>query len=61
VIIANPVVIDAYRAGVPGNGKPFPDGSKVAKMHWNAKKSVEFLHDIDCMVTDSKRSAQGTG
>src|ERR1700704_7067296 len=30
VILANPVMIDAYRAGVPGNGKPFPDGSKLA-------------------------------
>ena len=24
VILANPMMIDAYRAGVPGNGKPFP-------------------------------------
>ena len=24
VIVANPVMIDAYKAGVPGNGKPFP-------------------------------------
>ena len=31
VILANPVMIDAYRAGVPGNGKPFPDGSKIAR------------------------------
>src|SRR6476646_4517651 len=41
VIVANPVMIEAYRAGVPGNGKPFPDGSKMAKIHWNAKKSSE--------------------
>jgi Cytochrome P460 len=33
VILANPVAIDAYRAGVPGNGKPFPDGSKIVKIH----------------------------
>ena len=26
LILGNPVMIDAYRAGVPGNGKPFPDG-----------------------------------
>ena len=38
VILANPVMIDAYRAGVPGNGKPFPDGSKMAKIHWKAEK-----------------------
>jgi hypothetical protein len=64
VILANPVMIEAYRAGVPGNGKPFPDGSKMAKIHWNAKKSAEApapttvpdtLHDIDFMVRDSRR------
>src|SRR5438105_7809199 len=37
-ILANPVMIDAYRAGVPGNDKPFPDGAKMAKIHWNPKK-----------------------
>jgi hypothetical protein len=66
VILANPVMIAAYRAGVPGNGQPFPDGSKMAKIHWNAKKSAEApsptiipdtLHDIDFMVRDSKRFA----
>jgi Cytochrome P460 len=41
VILANPVMIDAYRAGVPGNGKPFPDGSKIAKIHWKPKKSAD--------------------
>ena len=38
VILANPVMIDAYGAGVPGNGKPFPDGSKIAKIPWNPKQ-----------------------
>jgi len=63
VILANPVMIDAYRAGVP-NGSKFPDGSRMAKIHWNAKKSAEApapttvpdtLHDIDFMVRDSRR------
>src|SRR4029453_3373625 len=31
-ILGNPAMIDAYRAGVPGNGKPFPDGAKMAKI-----------------------------
>src|SRR3954471_25058135 len=35
VILANPEKIDAYRAGIPGNGKPFPDGAKMAQIHWN--------------------------
>ncbi len=41
VMVANPVMIDAYRAGVPGNGKLFPDGSKIAKIEWKPKKSTE--------------------
>ena len=68
-IVANPVMIDAYRAGIPGNGKPFPDGSKMAKIHWSPKKLETFpaatvpgaLHDIDFMVKDSKRFADSGG
>ena len=66
VILANPVMIGAFQAGAPGNGKAFPDGSKMAKIHWKAKQSSEApnpttvpdtLHDIDFMVRDSKRFA----
>jgi hypothetical protein len=38
VILANAVMIKAYRDGVPANGKPFPDGSKIAKIEWQPKK-----------------------
>src|SRR5262245_37423662 len=38
-ILGNPVMIDAYKAGIPDNGKPFPDGAKMAKIHWNPKKN----------------------
>jgi hypothetical protein len=41
VMVANPTMIDAYRAGVPGNGKPFPGGSKIAKIEWKPKKNTE--------------------
>lgn len=69
VILANPVMIKAYQAGMPGNGKPFPDGSKMAKIHWNPKKNAAFpnttvpasLHDVDVMVKDSKRFADSGG
>jgi hypothetical protein len=37
-ILANPVMIETYKAGLPGNGKPFPDGAKMAKIHWDPKK-----------------------
>jgi hypothetical protein len=69
VILANPVMINAYHSGIPGNGKPFPDGSKMAKIHWNPKKHETFsnttvpgsLHDVDFMVKDSKRFADSGG
>ena len=41
VIVANPAMIDAYRAGVPGNGRQFPDGSRIAKIDWNPRQSPE--------------------
>ena len=70
-ILANPVTIDAYRAGVPGNGKPFPDGSKMVKIHWKPKKSTEApdpttvvpdaLHGVGFMVRDNKRFTDSGG
>jgi hypothetical protein len=27
VILGNPTIIAAYKSGIPGSGKPFPDGS----------------------------------
>ena len=68
-ILANPVMITAYKNGYPGNGKPWPDGSKMAKIHWNPKKMETFpaatvpgtLHDVDFMVKDSKRFKDSAG
>jgi hypothetical protein len=68
-ILANPAMIEAYAAGIPGDGKPFPDGAKMAKVHWNPKKMETFpaatvpgtLHDVDFMVKDSARFADSGG
>ncbi len=69
VILGNPAMIDAYRAGIPRNGKPVPDGAKMAKIHW-APKPNEFFPDatvpgklvnVDFMVKDSKRFADSGG
>lgn len=38
-ILANSTMIKAYREGVPDNGKPFPEGSKVVKIEWIKKKN----------------------
>jgi hypothetical protein len=70
VIVANPTMVDAYRAGVPGNGKPFPDGSKIAKIQWTPKKSTEApfsvnvpntLKNVFLIEKDSKRFPDSAG
>jgi Cytochrome P460 len=64
VIVANPLMIAAFKAGVPGNGQFFPDGSMVVKLQWTQKKSKEAQFDVDVpdafsqaflMEKDSKR------
>jgi hypothetical protein len=70
VIVANPVMIEAYAAGIPGNGKPFPDGAKLAKIQYVPKKSTEApfavsipdrLKDVAFMLKDSKRFPSSSG
>ena len=64
VIVANPTMITAYKAGVPGNGQPFPEGSMIVKLQWKPKKSTEAQFAVDVpdvfsqafvMEKDSKR------
>ena len=68
-ILANPLMMTAFKAGAPGNGQAFPDGSKMAKIHWVPTKMSTFpaatipgdQHDVDFMVKDSKRFADSGG
>jgi Cytochrome P460 len=69
-ILGNPVMIEAYKAGIPFNGKPVPDGARMAKIHWTARKAEDQpndpvvpgpLHDVDLMVKDSKKFADSGG
>ena len=69
MILGNPVMIEAYRAGIPANGKPVPDGAKMAKIHWTPKQSEFFpeatvpgnLLNVDFMEKDSKRFVDSGG
>ena len=70
VIVGNPTVINAFKSGIPGNGKPLPDGSMIAKLQWSQKKSTEapFVVDVPdafkeifVMEKDSKRFAKSNG
>jgi len=64
VIVANPSMIKAYKAGVPGSGQAFPEGSMIVKLQWKPKKSTEAQFAVDVpdvfaqafvMEKDSKR------
>jgi len=61
VILANPVMIDAYRSGVPGNGKPFPDGSKTAKIHWKPTIKCGGARSDDGARCPERRRLHGEG
>ena len=70
VMVANPTMMDAYRAGVPGNGKSFPDGSKIAKIEWKPKTNTESpfsvrvpdtLQDVFLIEKNSKRFPETKG
>jgi len=69
-ILGNPAAIQAFRAGIPENGKPFPDGSKLAKLEWKKGNNSTVPYDLkapgnnyaaEIMVKDSKRFADSGG
>jgi hypothetical protein len=69
-IVQNPTMINAYKAGVPGNGQPFPEGSMIVKLQWKLKKSTEAPFAVEVpdvfsqafvMEKDSKRFAKSGG
>jgi hypothetical protein len=70
VIVANPTMITAFKAGIPVSGQPFPDGSMIVKLQWTQKKSTEapFVVDVPdvfrevfVMEKDSKRFPKSGG
>jgi hypothetical protein len=69
ITFGNPAMIEAYKAGIPANGHPVPDGAKMAKVHWAPKSNAFFseitvpgnLLNVDFMEKDSKRFADSGG
>ncbi len=69
-ILANPTMIRAYKEGIPGNGKPFPEGSATVKIAWTKKSNDESpyavtipdkLKSVSFIVKDSKRFPNSSG
>jgi len=54
VIVANPAMMGAFKDGLPANGKNFPDGSKIAKIEWTAKRNLESPYLV--LVPDTLKS-----
>jgi hypothetical protein len=53
VIVANDVMMQAYRQGLPADGKPFPEGSKIVKIEWSFKRNAVapyFVNVPDTLV-----------
>jgi hypothetical protein len=70
IIGGNPLMIAAYRAGFPANGKPVPDGAVLSKIQWSKNPNPGFpvkataagdLKEVEFMVKDSKRFADSNG
>lgn len=69
VIVANPVMIKAYKEGIPGNGKPFPEGSIIVKISWTKRNSPVYpaatepdtLKTVQIIVKDTKRFPETSG
>ncbi len=53
-IVANDVMMEAYRQGLPADGKLFPEGSKIVKMEWTFKKNTVAPYPV--MVPDTLKA-----
>jgi len=55
VIVANSAMIQAFKAGIPLSGKPFPEGSMTVKLQWSPKEDKEAPFDVE--VPDAFKQA----
>jgi hypothetical protein len=64
IIAANPVMMRAFRTGLPARGRTFPEGSRIVKIEWAPKPNPVSpypvtvpgeLMSVSFIVKDSKR------
>jgi hypothetical protein len=69
-IVGNPVMIRAYKEGIPANGKPVPDGAMMAKIEWVQARNPAAPYavtvpgeqtEVGVMVKDSRRFKDTNG
>ena len=69
VILGNNAMIDSYKASVPGNGKPFSEGSVIVKIGWSERTSPVFpaahepdiLKRVEFIIKDTRRFPATSG
>ncbi len=70
VILGNAVMISAYKEGIPGHGKPFPEGSAIVKIEWSKRKNPtspyfvmepDTLRSVSFIQKDYKRFSEMSG
>jgi hypothetical protein len=69
IILGNTVMVNAFKNGIPGNGKPFPDGSITVKIAWSEKQSPVFppafepdvLKRVEFIMKDTRRFPDTNG
>ena len=69
IILGNTVMVNAYKQGIPENGKPFPEGSIIVKIGWSERQSPVFpaafepdvLKRVEFIVKDRKRFPNTSG
>ena len=63
-ILGNPTMINAFKEGIPDNGRSFPEGSKAVKIEWVKKKNpvspyfVEIPNTLKTLSFIEKDSAR---
>jgi hypothetical protein len=68
-ILGNPVMIQAYRNGIPANGQAVPDGAAMAKVEWQKGHNASPYGvtvpgpqtEVSFMVKDAKRFPDTNG
>jgi len=69
IILGNSIMINAYKEGIPGNGKPFPEGSTIVKIGWSERHNPDFpvafepdiLRRVEFIIKDSRRFPDTSG
>jgi Cytochrome P460 len=69
-IVGNPVMIGAFKAGIPANGQSVPDGAMMAKIEWYKARDTSLAYgaivpgrfmEVAFMVKDSRRFPETNG